>query len=105
MDGELHSLLVSGLTDVFRTVAICQAKLAAGTSIDGQGYLLQVHCICEELHPVLFLDHLYMLLSSVLQQDWRPCNSRTWLGEYLLRQPAKQLSDRNQSSSATVQSE
>lgn len=78
MDGELHSLLVSGLTDVFRTVAICQAKLAAGTSIDGQGYLLQ---------------------------EWRPCNSRTWLGEYLLRQPAKQLSDRNQSSSATVQSE
>lgn len=55
MDGELHSLLVSGLTDVFRTVAICQAKLAAGTSIDGQGYLLQVHCICEELHPVCSL--------------------------------------------------
>ncbi|DBA81845.1 TPA: hypothetical protein ACH3X1_007564 [Trebouxia sp. C0004] len=62
----VQPLLYKGLTEMLREVADSRAKVAAGVATDNQGYLLQ---------------------------EWRPFNSRQWLGEYLLAQSGTQIAE------------
>ncbi|KAL0026735.1 hypothetical protein WJX79_008693 [Trebouxia sp. C0005] len=65
-DAVVQSLLYQGLTEMLRTVAESRAKMATGDASDNQGYLLQ---------------------------EWRPFNSRQWLGEYLLARSGTQIAE------------
>ena len=90
-DAVVQSLLYQGLTEMLREVAESRAKVAAGVATDNQGYLLQVTSTSTEhnLRP----SKAQVSVLCLRRQEWRPFNSRQWLGEYMLARSGTQVAE------------
>ena len=76
---------------MLQSVNASQASLASGVAADEDGHLLQVQpqLLCRGLLSCCACQ-VYAPHSSLQWQEWRPFNTRQWLGEYLLTQTNSQ---------------